>query len=45
MALAAELAVLRIDWQERDPEKVLAGAPDQEKVQALLRLFERLTRT
>ncbi len=45
MALAAELAVLRIDWQEKDPERVLAGAPDQQKVQALLRLYERLTRT
>jgi len=45
MALAAELAGLRVDWQESDPEKVLAGAPDQEKVQALLRLYERVTRT
>lgn len=45
MALAAELAVLRIDWQETDPERVLAGAPDQEKVQGLLRLYERVTRT
>lgn len=45
MALAAELAVLRVDWKETDPEKVLAGAPDQEKVQALLRLYEKLTRT
>jgi hypothetical protein len=45
MALAAELAVLRIDWQESDPEKVLAGAPDQEKVQGLIRLYEKLTRT
>jgi hypothetical protein len=44
MALAAELAVLRIDWQETDPERVLAGAPDQEKVQALLRLYEKVTR-
>lgn len=44
MALAAELAGLRIDWQETDPEKVLAGAPDQEKVQRLLRLYERVTR-
>jgi hypothetical protein len=41
--LAAELAALRIDWQ--DPEKVVGGAPDQEKAQALLRLFEKLTRT
>jgi hypothetical protein len=43
MALAAELAVLRIDWRESDPEKVLAGAPDQEKVQALIRLYSKLT--
>jgi hypothetical protein len=45
MALAAELAVLRVDWQETDPEKVLAGAPDQEKVQGLIRMYERVTRT
>jgi hypothetical protein len=45
MALAVELAALRIDWQETDPEKVVGGAPDQEKAQALLRLFEKLTRT
>jgi hypothetical protein len=43
-ALAAELATLRIDWTETDPEKVVEGAPDQEKAQALLRLFEALTR-
>ena len=45
MGLAAELAALRIDWQETDPEKVVGGTPDQEKAQALLRLFEKLTRT
>jgi hypothetical protein len=45
MALAAELAALRIDWRETDPEKVVGGAPDQGKAQALLRLFEKLTRT
>ncbi len=45
MALAAELAGLRVDWQETDPERVLAGAPDQEKVQGLLRLYQKLTRT
>ena len=44
-ALAAELAVLRVNWQETDPEKVLGDAPDQGKAQALLRLFEKLTRT
>jgi hypothetical protein len=44
MALAAELVALRIDWQKTDPEKVVGGAPDQEKVQALLQLFEKLTR-
>ena len=43
-ALAAELAGLEIDWQETDPERVLVGAPDQEKVQALIRLYEKLTR-
>jgi hypothetical protein len=41
MALAAELAVLGIDWQETDPERVLIGAPDQKKAQALLRLYEK----
>ncbi|MEA2605180.1 MAG: hypothetical protein QOF89_6172 [Acidobacteriota bacterium] len=45
MALAAELAALRIDWQETDPEKVLGEAPDRGKAQAVIRLFERLTRT
>lgn len=44
-ALAAELAVLEIDWQETDAEKVLVGAPDQGKAQALIRLYEKLTRT
>ena len=43
MALAAELAGLEIDWQETDPERVLVGAPDQEKVQALIRLYSKLT--
>jgi hypothetical protein len=45
MAPAAELAVLWIDWQETTPERVLAGAPDQKKVQALLRLYKTLTRS
>jgi hypothetical protein len=45
MALAAELAVLRVDWQETDPEKVLGNAPDREAVQGLIRLFKTLTRT
>ncbi len=44
-ALAAELAALRVNWQEADPEKVVQGSPDQEKAQALLRLFQKLTRT
>jgi hypothetical protein len=44
-ALAAELAVLRVHWQETDPEKVLVDAPDQGKAQALLRLFKKLTDT
>jgi hypothetical protein len=43
-AVAAELAVLRIDWQEIDPEKVLGAAPDRGKAQAVIRLFEKLTR-
>jgi len=45
MALAAELAGLKIDWQETDPERVLVGAPDQGKAQALIRLYEKVTRT
>lgn len=44
-ALAAELAVLRVDWQETDPEKVLGNAPDLEAVQGVIRLFKTLTRT
>jgi hypothetical protein len=44
-ALAGELAALRIDWQEIDPEKVLGEAPDRGKAQAVIRLFEKLTRT
>jgi hypothetical protein len=43
MALAAELAALRIDWQEVEPEKVLGEAPDRGKAQALIRLFGKLT--
>jgi hypothetical protein len=42
-ALAAELAALRIDWREVDPEKVLGAAPDRGKAQAVIRLFGQLT--
>lgn len=42
-ALAAELAALRVDWQEVDPEKVLGEAPDRVKVQEVIRLFKQLT--
>ena len=45
LVLAAELASLYIDWTQADPERVVQGAPDQQKVQALLRLFGNLTRT
>jgi hypothetical protein len=45
MALAAELAGLEIDWEETGPERVLVGAPDQGKAQALIRLYEKLART
>ncbi|MFL6259803.1 MAG: hypothetical protein ACJ76Y_08845 [Thermoanaerobaculia bacterium] len=38
------LAGLEIDWQETDPEKVLVGVPDQGKAQALIRLYEKVTR-
>jgi hypothetical protein len=43
MALAAELAALRVDWGETDPEKLLGAAPDRGKAQAVIRLFEQLT--
>jgi hypothetical protein len=43
-ALAAELAVLQCNWRETDPAKVVAGAPDQKKAQALLQHFDTLTR-
>ena len=43
--LAAELAVLRVEWQETDPEKVLGAAPDREAAQRLIGLFKKLTRT
>ncbi|HEV7505006.1 MAG TPA: hypothetical protein VGS07_08855 [Thermoanaerobaculia bacterium] len=42
-ALAAELAALRVDWRESDPEKVLGAAEDRGRAQALIRLFRRLT--
>jgi len=44
-ALAAELSLLRIDWQEIDPEKVLGESPDRGNAQAVIGFFERLTRT
>lgn len=40
--LAAELMPLRINWDETDPEKVVQGAPDQERLQKVLRLYERI---
>jgi hypothetical protein len=43
MALAAELAPLRVDWRETDPEKVLGEAPDRVKAQEVIRLFGKLT--
>jgi hypothetical protein len=44
MVLAAELAVLEVNWQETDPERVLREISGQGKVQALLRFYEKLTR-
>lgn len=38
--LAAELLPLRINWEETDPEKVVQGTPDQERLQEVLRLYE-----
>ncbi len=43
MALAAELAALRVNWRETDPEKVLGEAPDRVKAQEVIRLFKQLT--
>ncbi len=42
MALAAELSVLKVNWKETDPETILVGAPDQKKVQELVRFFDKL---
>jgi hypothetical protein len=32
MMLAAELAPLRVNWEERDPEKVVLGTSDEKRV-------------
>lgn len=40
MALAAELATLRAAWDETDPQKVVGGAPDIEKVQEIVARFK-----
>lgn len=44
MAMAAELAPLRVPWQETDPEKVLEGAPDQMMVQKIKVRYEAIWR-
>ena len=35
MAMASELAILRVNWRETDPEKVVGEAPDRPKVQEI----------
>lgn len=40
MMLAAELAPLRINWEEEDAEKIIPGAPDEKRVQEIYRLYE-----
>lgn len=39
--LASELTLLRIDWDETDPQKVLLEAPDLTKAQALILRYKR----
>lgn len=39
--LASELTLLRIDWNETDPEKVLLEAPDLGKAQSLIQRYRR----
>jgi len=34
--LAAELMPLRVNWKERDPEKVIQGTPDEKRVQEII---------
>lgn len=39
--LASELTLLRIDWSQTDPQKVLLEAPDQGKAQSLIQRYRR----
>ena len=43
LLLASELLPLQVNWDETDPEKVIRGAPDAQRVQELYRLYEALT--
>ncbi|HEX4959845.1 MAG TPA: hypothetical protein VF173_03330 [Thermoanaerobaculia bacterium] len=42
MAMAAELVLLRVDWDETDPQKVVGEAPDKMKVQAIHSRYRRM---
>ncbi len=42
--LASEPAVLKCNWRETDPAKVIQGTPGQEKAKELLQNFDMLTR-
>lgn len=42
MAMATELAPLRVRWDETDPGKVVEGAPDQPRVQEIHARYKAL---
>ncbi len=39
--LAAELTPLRANWEERDPEKVVLGTPEEKRVREIIRLYRK----
>jgi hypothetical protein len=41
MMLAAELTLLRVNWEERDPEKVVLGTPDEKRVREIIQLYRK----
>ncbi|MEA2603936.1 MAG: hypothetical protein QOF89_4928 [Acidobacteriota bacterium] len=40
--LAAELMLLRINWEERDPQIIL-GTQDQKRVQEIIQLYRKIS--
>jgi len=42
MMLAAELTPLRVNWEERDPEKVVLGTPDEKRVREIIQLYRKM---